>query len=132
MTDLFPKILRERAKALGMTGPDVASKLGINYRRYNFYETGERKPPHDLILDICKVLEISPNQLYGLEPIAENPPQPYQKETMKEVATILLERGTPPAFFPAFFDTAYRWRLKNPDLPLEPFIDGYAQQLTNY
>ena len=59
------EILKFRAKELKLTDAEVARRLGIGKRRYNNWAKDERTPDRDMVMKICVVLNLTPNELYG-------------------------------------------------------------------
>ena len=52
----------------GLSQLELANKLGIPVRTYRSYEHGERALSTSMLLDICKVLNISSDYLLGRSP----------------------------------------------------------------
>ncbi len=65
--ELFGKKLRERARELELSDAEVARRSGLSERRYGHYVTGRREPNLDILVEICKTLQTTPNYLLGLE-----------------------------------------------------------------
>jgi len=63
--DIFAKRLRETLVAKGMQQIELAKKIGKSQSIVNDYCTGNKKPPIDVLLLICKELGESPNYLTG-------------------------------------------------------------------
>ena len=59
------EILKFRAKELGLTDAEIARRLGVGKRRYNNWAKDEREPDRDMVMKICIVLNLTPNELYG-------------------------------------------------------------------
>ena len=64
----FGQALRARAKELGLADAEVARRAGLSQSRYANYVMGVRQPDFDTLLRICRVLDISPNELLGYCP----------------------------------------------------------------
>lgn len=74
--------LRQRARELGLTDSEVARRLGLSQARYANYVADKREPDYRTLLDICRILSLSPDDLFGVSPrteargFSEAPPQP--------------------------------------------------------
>ncbi|HXP98013.1 MAG TPA: helix-turn-helix transcriptional regulator [Telmatospirillum sp.] len=60
--------LRQRARALGLSDTEVARRLGLSQARYAHYVNDKREPDFRTFLNICRILSISPDRLFGVEP----------------------------------------------------------------
>lgn len=49
---------------------DIAEAIGVTYRHYQRYENGESQPAADVIIALCKYLNVSSDYLLGL---SDNP-----------------------------------------------------------
>lgn len=67
MSELFGRNLREARKEKGLTTTDCAKHFGISQPAWNFYELGTREPKLDLLMQICKFLEVESDTLLGLK-----------------------------------------------------------------
>lgn len=63
----YGKRLRDRAEELGLKDAEVARRAGISARRYSNYVNEKRQPDYDTLLEICRTLKITPNQVLGLD-----------------------------------------------------------------
>ena len=98
MSDLFGKNLREARKAKGLTTTECAKHFGISQPAWNFYELGTREPKLDLLIQICRFLEVNPNILLGIDDTECMPrPSPASAtvnlEVLKETATQLANES---------------------------------------
>jgi len=59
--------IRERRRALGMTQEQLAEKLFVSNKAVSKWETGESNPDTALLLKISEVLQISSDDLFGIE-----------------------------------------------------------------
>jgi transcriptional regulator with XRE-family HTH domain len=75
--DLFAKRLRERARRLELSDAEVARRAGLSERRYGHYVRGVREPDFATFMRICRVLEVSPNDL--LEDQPPRRPSPHDR-----------------------------------------------------
>lgn len=49
----------------GMSQSDVAKFLKITRQAYNHYETGQRQPPHDTLVELAKLFGVTTDYLLG-------------------------------------------------------------------
>ena len=68
--EVLGKHLRQRARQLGLSDAEVARRAGLSERRYGHYVTGTREPDLATLVNICAVLDVTPNQLLGIEKTA--------------------------------------------------------------
>ena len=71
---VLPRI-REVRKARGISQAKLASKIGMEQTQYSRYERGENEIKVNVLIDICKALDVSSDYLLGL---SDNP-QPTAK-----------------------------------------------------
>lgn len=57
--------LKKVRKKSGLSQKEFADKLGINARTYASYERGERDISTAVLLNICKTLNVSSDELLG-------------------------------------------------------------------
>ncbi len=57
------KIIKERRKEKGLTQVKLAEKLRVSNRTISKWENGNSLPDYSMINDICKILDLSPNEL---------------------------------------------------------------------
>lgn len=50
----------------GYTQPQIAEMIGVALRTYQCYEQGTRNPPLDLLVIICKTLDVTSDYLLGI------------------------------------------------------------------
>ena len=72
------KFIAERRKNKNLTQSNLAEKLGITDRAISKWETGKGMPDSSIMLDLCKELEISVNELLSGEMIEM---KDYDKKT---------------------------------------------------
>ena len=65
---VFADRLRERRKELGKTVSQCAAFLHKTQPAWTLYETGKRLPKLDEMLEICRLLDTTPNDLLGVSP----------------------------------------------------------------
>ena len=78
------KFIAERRKDKNLTQADLAEKLNITDRAISKWETGKGMPDSSIMLDLCKELEISVNELLSGEMIE-------MKDYDKKTEELLLE-----------------------------------------
>lgn len=61
----FGQRLKAARQAIGMTQQEIAQRLGLTRNGYQFYELGKRDPSLPKLMQLCKVLNVSPNELLG-------------------------------------------------------------------
>lgn len=59
--------LTQRIKDLGLTGNEVARRLGLGSRRFNNYMNDKREPDFIELVRICEELRTHPNYLFGFD-----------------------------------------------------------------
>lgn len=58
--------LKEYRKKAGLTQTDVANALNITQPGYSLWELGKRDPNVHQILELCKLFDCTPNDLFGI------------------------------------------------------------------
>lgn len=61
----FERRLRELIKARGLKGMDLATLLGVSDSTISVWLIGRAKPNLDMLVHLCRVLEVDPNWLLG-------------------------------------------------------------------
>lgn len=64
---MYGKRIRDERQLKGLTQAQLAEKIGITQSTLGKYEREKLQPNIDIIIKICKVLEISSDNLLGLE-----------------------------------------------------------------
>lgn len=59
--------LRAARKAKGLTQAEVAALVGIRQQSYYLYESGKQDPKSEVLADLCRALDVSPDYLLGLD-----------------------------------------------------------------
>lgn len=67
MSDYFNENLKEARLKKNLSQKEVAEKIGVAKSTYSLYESGNREPNVDTIKKIADVLDVSADQLLGLE-----------------------------------------------------------------
>lgn len=57
------KILRERAKSLGLSDSEIARRLGLSQARYHNYVSDTAEPDLGTLVRICRALGTSPDEV---------------------------------------------------------------------
>lgn len=58
-------VLKKLRKERGMSQEEIAKDLNISQRAYSYYETGERQPSIELIIDMAEYFQIPIDLLVG-------------------------------------------------------------------
>ena len=61
--DGLGKILRERARTLGLSDSEIARRLGLSQARYHNYVSDTAEPDLGTLVRICRVLGTSPDEV---------------------------------------------------------------------
>jgi len=59
--------IKEARKIKGLTQKEVASIFHMTQQQYSRFENGVYELNYQQIIDICKLLNLSPNEIFGLE-----------------------------------------------------------------
>ena len=59
--------LKQARKLKNLTQSDVAKKLLMTQQQYSRFENGKFELNYSQILELCKMLDISPNELFSVE-----------------------------------------------------------------
>ena len=60
--------LKAARKAAGLSQKELAEAVGAKHNSVSNWENGLNNPSADTILELCRVLNIQPNELYGTQP----------------------------------------------------------------
>ncbi len=83
------KFIAERRKAAGLTQMQLAEKLNITDRAVSKWETGKSLPDSSIMLELCKELQITVNDLLNGEVVTmEN----YDKNAEKALLEMIKEK----------------------------------------
>lgn len=63
----FSESLSKHRKSAGISQEKLADMLGVSRQAVSKWETGETQPEMANILAICKILNITPNELLGYD-----------------------------------------------------------------
>lgn len=61
----FGKLIKELRIAQGLTIREVADKVEVNVRAYNYYEQSAREPSLETLKKICDFFDVSADYLIG-------------------------------------------------------------------
>lgn len=61
------QVIKEARKLKGLTQKEVASIFRMTQQQYSRFENGIFELNYQQIIDICRLLDISPNDLFGFE-----------------------------------------------------------------
>ena len=59
-------VIRMRRVKLGMSQSDLGKALGVSFQQVQKYERGANSVASSRIPDLCRILEMSPNDLFGV------------------------------------------------------------------
>ncbi len=59
-------MIRKRRKELNLTGEKLGELIGVSKQTVSKYENGTVNISNKTLMKICKVLEIDPNEFYGI------------------------------------------------------------------
>ena len=65
MPVFFGEVIRNARKSLGLTQRQLAEKIGVANTSISNWEKGLSRPDADLIQELCRVLQLQPNDIYG-------------------------------------------------------------------
>lgn len=83
------KFIAERRKAVGLTQIQLAEKLSITDRAISKWENGKAMPDSSLMLDLCRELKISVNDLLSGEVVLVDN---YNKELEKTLIEMVKQK----------------------------------------
>ncbi len=63
----FCENLKTARKAKGLTIVQCAAALGRTNASWSLWETGKRQPKLDEVVDVCRLLDVTPNDLLGID-----------------------------------------------------------------
>ncbi len=64
---IYSKIIKDILKENKISQQIMADKLGVNQTTISQWILGKKKPSFDNILEIYKIYNITPNELFGVE-----------------------------------------------------------------
>ena len=84
--DKVGEFIQQRRKALGLTQKELADKLGISDKTVSKWETGKGMPDISSIPELCKILNVSINELLLGEEISQ---EDLSKKTEENIMSLL-------------------------------------------
>ena len=67
LTDVICKNIKDARKAKGLTQKEVAQAFLMTQQQYSRFETGKFEFNYNQLYQICKMLDITPNELFNFE-----------------------------------------------------------------
>ena len=83
------RFIAERRKSQKLTQMQLAEKLGITDRAVSKWETGKSMPDASIMLELCKLLKITVNDLLSGEVVSMNH---YNEESEKNLLAMVKEK----------------------------------------
>ena len=96
------KFIAERRKACGLTQAQLAERLNITDRAVSKWETGRSMPDSSIMLELCKELKISVNDLLSGEVVTVDN---YDKNMEKNLLEIVKQKEESDKNLPEEFDS---------------------------
>ena len=72
------KFIAQKRKEKGLTQQDISNKLGVTDRSVSNWERGKNMPDLSLFYPLCKILDVSINELLNGEEIDEKNSDKYK------------------------------------------------------
>lgn len=69
----FSQHLAKLRKAAGYTQQELADEIGATRRQIAYYETESAHPPANLLVELAQALNVTADELLGLEPTKATP-----------------------------------------------------------
>ena len=83
------KFIAACRKEQGMTQMQLAEKLNITDRAISKWETGKAMPDSSIVLELCRLLDITANDLFNGERISS---EDYGKKTAAQLVEVLKQK----------------------------------------
>jgi transcriptional regulator with XRE-family HTH domain len=87
----FATRLRAAARRLSLSDGEIARRLGISQQRFTHYANGTRKPDFSMLVKICQVLAVTPNDLLGFSGAQELTPVAVLRDRIAAAAGSMNE-----------------------------------------
>lgn len=77
----------------GITQQEIARRLGKSKNVISNWERGDNSPNPDEIVELCRILEVTPNQIFGWDPLPEYVQYLHEQEKkLKELEETTAKR----------------------------------------
>ena len=86
-------VIRMRRLKLGLTQADLGNALGVTFQQIQKYENGTNAVASTRISDLCRALEMTPNDLFGVSSKIDGDMSKLSSWTMK--IALKLEDASP-------------------------------------
>jgi transcriptional regulator with XRE-family HTH domain len=86
-------VIRMRRVKLGLSQTELGAALGVTFQQIQKYERGTNAVASTRIPDLCRALEITPNDLFGMSSKVDGDLSKLSSWTMK--AALKLEDASP-------------------------------------
>jgi transcriptional regulator with XRE-family HTH domain len=70
----FGQRLKEIRQGRALTQQELGDMVGVSQRVITYYESDDAQPPGALLVDLAQVLEVTADELLGIEPLKEKIP----------------------------------------------------------
>ena len=99
-------MIRMRRLKLGLNQTELGDALGVSFQQIQKYENGANAVASTRISDLCRALEMTPNDLFGVSPKMDGDISKLSSWTMR--VALKLEDASPPMrqAIDAMLDTA--------------------------
>lgn len=87
--------LADLRKAAGYTQQQLADEIGASRRQVAYYEGESEHPPANLLIDLARALNVSTDELLGLQATRGKSPKPLAVSTRLERRLKLIDRMPP-------------------------------------
>ena len=65
----FGRRLKEIRQSRALTQQELGEQVGVSQRVVAYYESDDAQPPGALLVDLARVLEVTADELLGIEPL---------------------------------------------------------------
>jgi transcriptional regulator with XRE-family HTH domain len=89
----FGSVIRMQRVKLGMSQTELGSALGVSFQQIQKYERGTNAVASTRIPDLCRALEMTPNDLFGVSSKMDGDASKLSSWTMK--IALKLEDASP-------------------------------------
>lgn len=92
MTDMLCENIRHMRMMRGFSQKQLAERIGRSANAVSNWEKGATLPDVELLENICVVLNVTPNQIYGWDPCPELDEFLKQQETLLKTVDDLMKQ----------------------------------------